>query len=67
MPVSSNSHLRRVRKAIHGWKDGVMFYTSLKPKSEKAPKNAHATSREALAEASKRHLPLIWENPEEIE
>jgi hypothetical protein len=67
MPISSNSHLRKVRKAIHGWKDGLVFYTSLKPRSENAPRNAHATSREALAEASKRHLPIVWEDPSVID
>lgn len=66
MPISANSHLRKTRKAIHGWKDGDKFYTSLKPRLEKAPRNEHATSREALAEAAKRHLPIIWENPSEI-
>lgn len=62
MPVN-NSHLRKVRKAIHGWKDGDKFYTSLKPRLEKAPRNEHATSREALQEASRRHLAMIWEDP----
>jgi len=66
MPISRSSHLRKVRKAIYGWKDGLVFYTSLKPKSENAPRNAHMTSREALAEASKRHLSIIWENPEDV-
>lgn len=66
MPISRSSHLRKVRKAIHGWKDGEIFYTSLKPRQDQAPRNAHATSRDALAEASKRHLPIIWDNPEDI-
>lgn len=66
MAINPNSHLRKTRKSIHGWKDGCKFYTSLKPRLEKAPRNEHATSRDALAEASKRHLSLIWENPGEI-
>lgn len=67
MPVNPNSHLRKVRKAIHGWKADGKFYTSLQPRPENAPRNEHATAREALAEASKRHLPLVWENPKDIE
>lgn len=67
MPVSSNSHLRKTRKAIHGWKDGGKFYTSLSARLENGPKNEHATAREALQEASRRHLPMVWENPGDIE
>ena len=66
MPVNSRSHLRKTRKGIHGWKADGKFYTSLKPRSEKAARNEHKTSREALQEASRRHLPMIWEKPEEI-
>jgi hypothetical protein len=70
MPVNSRSHLRKTRLGIHGWKadvdGGVKFYTSLKPREANAPKNEHKTSREALQEASRRHLPMIWEKPEEI-
>lgn len=66
MPINSRSHLRKTRNGIHGWKDGGKFYTSLKPRCENAPRNEHATSREALNEASRRHLPMIWENPEDI-
>lgn len=67
MPISSKSHLRKTRKAVYGWKDGLVFYTSLEPRLEKAPRNAHASAREALQEASRRHLPIIWENPADIE
>lgn len=66
MPINSNSHLRKVRKCIFGWKDGGKFYTSLKSRLEKAPRNEHTTARQALSEASMRHLPLSWENPDEI-
>lgn len=64
--MSANSHLRKTRTCIHAWTDGGKFYTSLKPRQEKAPRNEHATAREALAEASKRKLALVWEKPEEI-
>lgn len=66
MPINANSHLRKTRKAIHGWKDGDKFYTSLKARLENAPRNEHASAREALTEASLRHLPIIWDNPGEI-
>lgn len=66
MPVNARSHLRKTRKGIHGWKEGDVYFTSLKPRGDKAPKNAHKTAREALSEASRRHLPMIWEKPEEI-
>lgn len=66
MPISGKSHLRKVRNAIHGWKANGKFYTSLKPRLENAPRNEHLSAREALQEASKRHLALIWENPDEI-
>lgn len=67
MPINRNSHLRKTRQSIHGWKDGGKFYTSLKPRLEKAPCNEHETSLEALQEASRRHLSMIWENPGEID
>jgi hypothetical protein len=63
MPVNPNSHLRKVRKAIFGWKDGGKFYTSLKPRGENAAKNEHASATEALQEASSRHLPIVWDDP----
>jgi len=66
MPINPNSRLRKTRKAIHGWKDGAKFYTSLKPRHENAGANEHATAREALAEASKRHLSLIWEDDKAV-
>lgn len=66
MPINPNSHLRKVRTSIYGWTEGGKFYTSLKPRLENAAHNEHATAREALAEASKRKLSLMWEKPEEI-
>jgi hypothetical protein len=66
MPVNPNSHLRKTRKAIHGWKEDGKFCTSLRPRTENAARNAHETAVDALAEANKRHLPIVWENPEEI-
>lgn len=63
MPINANSRMRKTRKAIHGWKADGKFYTSLKSRLEKAPCNEHATAREALAEASRRHLPVVWEDP----
>lgn len=62
MPINPNSHLRKTRKAVHGWKADGKFYTSLQPPLESAPRNEHATAREALAEASRRHLPLVWKD-----
>ena len=67
MPTNPDSHLRKVRTAVYGWKDKGKFYTSLKPRLENAPRNEHESAIEALKEASKRQLPLIWENPGEIE
>jgi hypothetical protein len=61
MSINANSHLRKVRKAIYGWKVDGKFYTSLKSRPENAPRNEHATALEALAEASKRNLSLVWE------
>jgi hypothetical protein len=67
MPVNPNSHLRKTRKCIHGWRDAEGdFCTSLKPRAENGPRNVHATAREALMEAAKRMLPIVWEKPEDI-
>lgn len=66
MPVNSRSFLRKTRKAIHGWKENGKFYTSLQPRTENAARNEHSTDREALSEASRRHLSIIWEKPDEI-
>lgn len=52
--------------AIHGWKDGEKFYTSLQPRTAKAAANAHDTAVEALREASKRGLPIVWDDPSVI-
>lgn len=49
--------------AIHGWKDGDKFYTSLRPRSEKWATNQHETSQDALREASRRGLPIVWDDP----
>lgn len=64
--INPNSRMRQSRTEIHGWNDGNKFYTSLKPRAENAAKNAHDTMLEALSEANRRHLPIVWENPEEI-
>lgn len=67
MPINPNSHLRKTRTAIHGWRDGDKFYTSLRPRAEKAAANIHDNAQEALREASSRHLPIVWDDPSEIE
>lgn len=54
---------RNAPKAIHGWKDGDKFYTSLRPKADKSAANQHDTAQDALREASRRHLPIIWDDP----
>lgn len=51
---------------VHGWKDGDKFYTSLRPRFEKAPRNEHATVQDALREASRRGLPIVWDDPSVI-
>lgn len=66
MSVNVNSKLRRTRTVIHGWKDGESYFTSLTPRSEKGPCNTHASAQDALQEGSHRHLPIVWETPEEI-
>jgi hypothetical protein len=66
VPINPNSRLRKTRIAIYGWKSGGKFYTSLKPRADNSPRNEHLSSTDALAEASKRHLPIVWENPVEI-
>ncbi len=48
---------------IHGWKDGDKFFTSLRPRAEKSAANRHDTVQEALREASKRGLPIVWDDP----
>lgn len=63
MPINPNSRMRKTRKAIHGWKDGETFFTSLRPRDEKAPANQHASASEALREATRRHLPMVWDDP----
>jgi hypothetical protein len=66
MPVNPNSKLRQKRTCIHGWADGGKFYTSLQPRVDEAPKNEHATATEALREASRRGLPIVWDDPSVI-
>lgn len=66
MPISNRSHLRKTRAAIYGWKERGLFYTSLQPRETNAACNEHVTATEALIEANRRHLPLVWENPDEI-
>jgi hypothetical protein len=66
MPVNPDSRLRRTRTAVHGWTEGGKFFTSLQPRASNAPKNDHATATEALREASRRSLSIIWDDPTEI-
>lgn len=66
MPVNPESKMRRTRTAIHGWTDGAKFFTSLSPRGDEAPKNEHATATEALREASRRSLSIIWDDPSVI-
>lgn len=65
--IRPDSRMRKTRKALHGWKQDSNFYLSLAPKADKMACNQYATSREALSEASKRHLPIIWEDPSVID
>lgn len=66
MPVNPNSKLRQKRAAIHAWTDGGKFFTSLQPRAADAPKNEHTTVTDALGEASRRGLQIIWEDPSVI-
>ena len=66
MPINPDSRLRKIRKTIHGWKDGDRYFTSLQPREAGAPRNEHASATDALREASRRHLPLTWEDPKAI-
>ena len=52
---------------IYGWKDGDKFYTSLRPRDQKAPANQHETLLQALTEASNRGLRLVWEDVSAID
>lgn len=54
------------RKPVHAWKDGEKFYTSLQPREAKAPKNEHASATEALREASRRGVSIIWDDPQVV-
>ena len=49
----------------YGWK-GDKFYISIKPREENWPKMGFDKPIEAVAMASKRGLPIKWENPEDI-
>lgn len=64
MPTNTNSTLRKRRKTLHGWKDGDKFCLSLEPKGLVC--NVYASAVEALAEASRRHLPITWEDPSKL-
>lgn len=63
MPINANSRMRKTRKALHGWKEDGKFYLSIAPRGENLPCNRYDTALAALSEASKRHLPIIWEDP----
>lgn len=52
---------------IYGWRDADKFYTSLRLRSERAPANQHDTSTDALREASRRGLPIVWDDPSVID
>lgn len=48
--------------AIHGWLVGDNVYLSLRKREDKAATNIYDSPSQALGEASKRGLPIIWEN-----
>lgn len=54
-------------KEVHGWREGDKYFTSLQPRSASGPKNTHDSAQEALREASKRGLPIIWDDPSVID
>lgn len=49
--------------AVHGWREGDKYFTSLQPRAANGPKNTHDSAQEALREASKRGLPIVWDDP----
>jgi hypothetical protein len=56
------------RAAYHGWKEADgKFYISVRSRFENWPRQGFATPLEAVTEASRRGLPLIWEDPAVIE
>ena len=53
---------------IHGWKgDDGKFYLSTKPWLDQRPANAYSDVTAALQEASRRHLPIKWEDPQAVD
>lgn len=51
-------------KAYHGWKEDGKYFLSIEPRG--IARNEYETAQEALREASKRGLPIIWEDPKVI-
>lgn len=66
MPVNPDSRLRRTRTVVHGWAEGGKFYTSLQPRAAGAPRNEHETATDALREASRRGLKIVWDDPSAV-
>lgn len=66
MPIRPNSNLRKKRMHFHGWKDGEEYFLSVYPRAENGPANKYPSASDALKEASKRHLPIVWEDPSVI-
>lgn len=67
MPINAGSRLRQKRTELHGWREGDDYFLSLKPRAEKAANNRYASSQDALREASRRSLPVVWDDPAVVE
>lgn len=73
MPINRNSRMRQHRKAVHGWKEGEKFFLSLHPKGScrvdksARPANGYASAQEALSEASRRSVAIVWHDSKEIQ
>jgi hypothetical protein len=58
-----NSSLRKTRKAYFGWKESGKYYLSVCPKEMNMARNEYASALDAVADASKRHLGIVWDDP----
>lgn len=64
--IRPNSSMRKKRLHYHGWKEGDVYCLSVLPKGDKGPANKYSSAQDALKEASKRHLPIVWEDPKVV-
>ena len=56
--------MRKKRTAYHGWTEGGKVYLSLEPRG--VCRNVYQSAQDALSEASKRHLPIVWEDVSKV-